>query len=181
APACRHPEFAGHAHALNLNVGRIAGGDWTSAVPAWCTLDIRMGLFPGQDMASAKAEIEATILEAAKAQSFLKTNPPTIVYHGFHAEGYALADDRTPGAQAAIAALATAHETVIGTPLERRPSTATTDARFFGLYGAMPALVYGPTAEAIHGFNERVDLESLRRATQTIALFVSSWCGLEPV
>jgi len=178
-PDRRHPEYAAHTHALNLNVGKIAGGDWTSSVPAWCTLDIRMGLFPGQDLATAKAEIEATLREAARSQAFLRSNPPEVVYHGFQAEGYALSDDRSPRAKAAIGALASAHHAVLGTSLESRPSTATTDARFFGLYAETPALVYGPTAEAIHGFNERVDLESLRRVTQTTALFVAEWCGLE--
>ncbi|MFD2856207.1 M20/M25/M40 family metallo-hydrolase [Seohaeicola zhoushanensis] len=40
-------------HPLNLNVGKIQGGDWTSSVPAWCVFDVRMGLYPGQDMAAA--------------------------------------------------------------------------------------------------------------------------------
>ena len=57
--------------------------------------------------------------------------------------------------------------------------TATTDARFFGLYADTPALVYGPVSEAIHGFNERVELESMRRVTQATALFIANWCGLE--
>lgn len=178
-PTKRHSEYADHSHALNLNIGQIAGGDWTSSVPAWCTLDIRMGLFPGQDMEAAKAEVEAVILEAAKDQPFLRSNPPEVVYHGFQAEGYALADDTSSHAKAAINMLEAAHETVLGNPMQRRPSTATTDARFFGLYASTPTLVYGPTAQAIHGFNECVDLETVRRVTQTTALFIAEWCGLE--
>ena len=46
--------------------------------------------------------------------------------------------------------------------------------------GIAIALVYGPRAEGIHGFNERVDLDSMRRVTQATALFVAEWCGLEP-
>jgi acetylornithine deacetylase len=45
----------------------------------------------------------------------------------------------------------------------------------------MPCLVYGPLSEAIHGFDERVSLPSLKRVTQTIALFIAEWCGLEPL
>jgi len=63
--------------------------------------------------------------------------------------------------------------------LQTAAITATTDARFPGLYAATPALVYGPKADAIHGFNERVELESVRRVTQSIALFIAGWCGLE--
>ncbi len=76
-------------HALNLNVGKIEGGDWTSSVPAWSVFDVRMAIFPGQSIDAAKAEIERIVLKAAKQNEFLRQSPPDIVYHGFHAEGYA--------------------------------------------------------------------------------------------
>jgi acetylornithine deacetylase len=64
--------------------------------------------------------------------------------------------------------------------MEERALTGTTDARFFGLYAKMPALVYGPIAENIHGFDERVDLQSCKDVTKAIALFIADWCGLRP-
>ena len=94
---------------------------------------------------------------------------------------YALAQDRSPTASAAIRTLEGAHLAVTGAELIRAPITATTDARFFGLYADTPALVYGPRAEAIHGFNERVELESVRRVTQATALLIADWCGLEVI
>lgn len=180
-PEGRHAEFDHLHHPLNLNVGKFEGGDWTSSVPAWCVFDVRMGLYPGQDIAEAKREIEAVLTEAAQASDFLRNNRPEVVYHGFQAEGYALADDDSAGAMQAIGALEGAHATVSGATLDRLAVTATTDARFFGLYADTPALVYGPRAEAIHGFNERVELESMRRVTQATALFIADWCGLEPL
>lgn len=177
----RSLEYAHMDHALNLNIGRIEGGDWTSSVPAWCVFDVRMAIFPGQSIEAAKAEIEEVLTEAARQNDFLKSALPEIVYHGFHAEGYALSRDKSASATAAIGALEAAHGAVTGGALERAAITATTDARFFGLYADTPALVYGPRAEAIHGFNERVDLESMRRVTQATALFIARWCGLEPV
>ena len=181
APNRRHADYAHHDHALNLNIGRIQGGDWTSSVPAWCVFDVRMGLFPGQDMGEAKTEIEAVIQDAARENAFLKNSLPEIVWHGFQAEGYALSEDKSAKATAAIAALDTAHNAVTGGALDRLAITATTDARFFGLYADTPALVYGPRAEAIHGFNERVELESMRRVTQATALFIADWCGVEEI
>lgn len=177
----RHTEYEHVHHPLNLNVGKIVGGDWASSVPAWCVFDVRMGLFPGQDIETAKAEIEATLHDAARQSDYLRNNMPEIVYHGFHAEGYALSEDTNPGTAQAIDALEGAHGVVTNEALDRLSITATTDARFFGLYADTPALVYGPRADAIHGFNERVDLESVRRVTQTTALFIANWCGLEPV
>lgn len=177
----KHRHYADVHHPLNLNVAKIAGGDWTSSVPAWCVFDVRMGLYPGQDMAAAKAEIEAVLVEAAQDSDFLRNSLPQIIYHGFQAEGYALADDSSATALQVIAALEDAHHTVTGNALDHLAITATTDARFFGLYADTPALVYGPRAEAIHGFNERVELESMRRVTQATALFIAQWCGLEAI
>ncbi len=177
----KHPLYHHLDHPLNLNIGRIEGGDWPSSVPAWCCFDVRMAVYPGQDLDAARAELEDCIYGAAKQDPFLSKNQPEIVYHGFLAEGYALMDHDIPDAGQAIATLESAHKTVTGDALESLAVTATTDARFFGLYANIPALVYGPHAEAIHGFNERVDLESTRRVTQSIALFIAGWCGLEEI
>jgi acetylornithine deacetylase len=172
-PPQRHALYAEHAHPINLNIGKIAGGDWASSVPAWCVFDARIALYPGQGIAEAKREIEAVIRDAARANRFLANAPPEIVYNGFEAEGYVLARDAD-----ATATLRRAHERSTGAPLAENAFTGTTDARFFGLYAGIPALVYGPKSEAIHGFDERVDLASLRHVTQAIALFIAEWCGL---
>lgn len=175
----RHADYAHMDHALNLNVGKFEGGDWTSSVPAWSTFDVRMAIFPGQSIDATKAEIEQVIFDAASDNDFLRNSLPEIVYHGFHAEGYALSQDSSTKAASAIKMLDQAHQTATGEALMREAITATTDARFFGLYADTPALVYGPRAEAIHGFNERVELESMRRVTKATALFIADWCGTE--
>jgi len=169
-----YPPFEQVEHPINLNIGKIAGGDWPSSVPAWCSFDVRIAIYPGQSIEAAKREIEQTILAAARQNRFLDNYPPAIVYHGFEAEGYVLT-----GAEEPVAKLGDAHRAVFGRALEERAVTFTTDARFFVLYAGIPALVYGPNSEAIHGFDERVDLESVRRITQAMTLFIADWCGLE--
>ena len=171
-----YPDYAGHHHPINLNVGKIAGGDWASSVPSWCVFDVRVAIYPGDDLAARTAEIEACLHDAARADAFLRNAPPQITYNGFLAEGYELRD-----ADEAIAVLSGAHQAAYGEALEQIASTATTDARFFGLYADTPGLVYGPRSESIHGFDERVNLESVRRNTQAIALFIADWCGLGTV
>ncbi|MEX2649781.1 MAG: ArgE/DapE family deacylase [Alphaproteobacteria bacterium] len=169
-----HALWAKHDHPINLNVGKIQGGDWASSVPAWVRFDARVSVFPGQSLKEARQEIEDCVRSAAAGNRFLANNPPEVVFDGFQAEGYVL----EPGGEAE-ATLRAAHRTVYGAEPEERVSTGTTDARFFGLYQGIPAMVYGPSADSIHGFNERVSLESMRRNTQAIALFVADWCGLE--
>ena len=155
-------------------MGRIQGGDWASSVPAWCVFDLRVGTYPGDDLAKRREEIADCIADCAGRDSFMRNSPPAITYNGFLAEGYVL-----EGAEDAEAVLASAHESAYGRPLETAATTATTDARFFGLYADTPAMVYGPESQGIHGFDERVSVESVRRNTQAIALFIAQWCGLE--
>jgi acetylornithine deacetylase len=59
--------------------------------------------------------------------------------------------------------------------------TALTDTRFYGLYYDIPAFCIGPKAQNIHGFDERVELASVRDLTVILALFIAQWCGLNPV
>ncbi|MEO8558667.1 MAG: ArgE/DapE family deacylase [Rhodospirillales bacterium] len=168
--------FADHHHPINFNVGKIAGGDWASSVPAWCEFDMRVGTFPDQDLAEARREIEACIKQAANKDPFLRNMAPEIVYNGFQAEGFVL-----KGAEEPLKVLDSAHRAIFGAALKPVASTGTADARFFGLYADIPAIVYGPVAENIHGFDERVDLQSTLKVTQAMAVFIADWCGVEPI
>lgn len=176
ADAKHHPLFGGHHHPLNLNIGKIEGGDWASSVPAWCKIDCRIAILPGRSAAEAARAIEKCVADFARDDTFLANNPPEVVFNGFFAEGYEL--ERGSDAELALAA---AHQTVTGSPLEDRLVTAYLDARVYALYGKMPVLNYGCIAEGYHGFDERVNLDSVQRTTAVIAQFIADWCGLEPL
>jgi len=170
----RYPRFAEEDHPINFNVGQIAGGDWTSSVPAWCSLDCRIAIYPGDDPADRACALERCLREAAQAHPFLANNPPEVAYTGFFARGYEL-DEGTEAEDV----LHRAHAASAGTDLASYIMPAYLDGRVFAIYGGRPCLVYGPVAEAVHGFDERVSLASTRRVTGAIALFIAEWCGLE--
>ena len=169
-----HPVYKNHPHPIRFNIGEITGGEWTSSVPAAATLHVRCSVLPGWSLAEARAEIEACVRKAALADAYLSNNPPRIEYHGHMAEGYVLEN-----AAVQETVLADSHRAVFGTALEEEVTSAATDARFFGLYQGTPAIVYGPISENAHGFDERVDLDSVRAVTKTMALFLADWCGIE--
>jgi acetylornithine deacetylase len=171
-----HPDFADFEKPINVNVGKIAGGDWASSVPAWCTFDVRTGLYPGEDAREGAREIEDFIRQAAGSHPFLSNNPPTVEFNGFMAQGYIL----DPGSQAEQA-LGKAHGAVFRSELQAVTSLAYLDARVFALYDDTPCLVYGPVSDNIHGFDERVSIASIERITATIAVFIANWCGLEKI
>ena len=98
AEKTRHRHFDTEEHPLNLNIGKIEGGDWASSVPAWCKLSCRMAIYPGTAAADAAREIEAAVQAFSRGDRFLANNPPRVVFNGFFAEGYELPRDPTRSA-----------------------------------------------------------------------------------
>jgi acetylornithine deacetylase len=166
--------FGAIKNPIKFNVGIIKGGDWASSTPAWCELDCRLGLLPGSTPAEAMKGIEQCLAEAQKNDSFLSSNPAELVWSGFQADPSIC----EPGS-AAEAALAAVHERVFEKKLEDRMSTAVNDTRYYAVDYGIPALCYGPYGVGPHAFDERVDLDSVRKTTLSIALFVAQWCGLK--
>jgi len=171
-----HRYFEELDHPINFNVGKIAGGDWASSVPAWCEFDCRIALYPGIKAADAAREIEDHLRRVSDGIPFLANNPPQVIFNGFFAEGYVLEEGTE-----AEETLARAHMSSYAKPLESFVTPGYLDGRVFVIYGETPCLVYGPYSEAIHGFDERVKLSSVKRVTGTIALFIAEWCGLEEI
>ncbi|MBP2299152.1 M20 family metallopeptidase [Azospirillum picis] len=175
-PDCRHSAFCGHRHPLNINLGRIEGGEWPSSVPTRCTLDLRLGFFPGQEPEAVRAEVAQAVAEACDGDPLLAGVQVELQWNGFQAAGC----DIDP-AHPLVTLLADSHRAVRGGEPERVALTCTTDARFFALYGDTPATCYGPEATRIHGIDESVSLDSLRDVTRVLALFIAGWCGLERI
>ncbi|MGJ4928361.1 ArgE/DapE family deacylase [Bradyrhizobium sp. HKCCYLS2038] len=165
--------FAAVKNPIKFNVGIIKGGDWASSTPAWCDLDCRLGVLPGETPAQAMAGIEECLAKAQAEDSFLSENPVELVWSGFRADPAVC----EPGS-AAEAALADVHARVFDKPLEVRLSTAVNDTRYYTVDYGIPALCYGPYGIGPHAFDERVDLDSVRKTTLSIAMFVAQWCGL---
>ena len=172
--ANKAPSFADVDYPVKFVFTKIQGGEWPSSTPSRCTFDVRIGIYPEWNVADCQREIEATIREAAAQNPVLQQFPPTVRWHGFLSPGYVLPENTD-----VEAALAEAHEAVRCAPLTSHKGTALTDSRFYGLYQNTPALVYGANTKNSHSFDEAVELESLRRVTKVLALFVAEWCGLE--
>lgn len=173
AERSEHRYFEDLEHPINFNIGKIVGGDWPSSVPAWCEIEVRAATYPGVGADRAWAQIEQCLDRTAEKLDGVK---PMARRTGFYAEGYV-----QPEGSEAEQVLERAHRVAFGAPLESFTTPGYLDARVFTLYGNMPTLVYGPRSEAIHGFDERVHVESVRNITKSVALFIAEWCGVEPV
>lgn len=169
-----HRHFEHLEHPINFNIGKIAGGDWPSTVPPWCEFDVRAAIYPGTSADDARAQIEECIAAATRSDPRLAKAQPTLSFNGFYAEGYVLEEGSD-----AENVLRDCHRIAFDADLEAFTTPGYLDARVFVIYGGMPTLVYGPLSKDIHGFDERVHLESVRLITKTIALFIADWCGVE--
>jgi acetylornithine deacetylase len=168
--------FEDAAHPINLNIGRIEGGDWGSSVPCWCRFQCRLAIYPGVSAQDAAREVESWIGAFSRQDRYLANNPPRVTFNGFYAEGYVL----EPGSEAE-AVLGRAHQAATGAPLESFMTAGYLDTRVHALYDRIPALCYGPISKNIHAFDEAVSVSSLRRITVAMALFIAEWCGVEAV
>jgi acetylornithine deacetylase len=74
-----------------------------------------------------------------------------------------------------------AHREMAGTEPQETLLPAVTDCRFYGRYYDIPSLAYGPASTDGHGFDEFVELDSLKEATIVIARFIGEWCGVTPL
>jgi len=173
--AARHPLYVDHPRPIICNVGTIDGGTWPSSVPAECVVRVRLGVYPGQRLADARAEFEDVLRRVihAEADAWLMAHPPVVEWIGFQADGCVF-DTETEFART----LASAHAAVTGQPLGYRVQASTNDMRFFNLYYGIPSTTYGPIASGAHAPDESVELDSIRQTARVYTRFVHAWCGL---
>jgi acetylornithine deacetylase len=170
----QHRYFEDLDHPINLNVGKINGGDWGSSVPAWCELDLRIAIYPGITADEAWSELSEAVVNIREDSNGHPLHAE-VTRTGFYAEGYVLEEGSD-----AENVLKNSHRTAFdGQELQSFTTPGYLDGRVFVQYAGIPALVYGPISRAIHGHDECVDIESVRRITKSIALFIAEWCGVE--
>jgi acetylornithine deacetylase len=159
-----------------LTIGTINGGDWIASIPSDCVAEGRIGFYPGEDPKVRAAEFEV-FLERRQAEdpAFAGEALVKLTWVGVMHAGYELAEGSD--AEASLrAAHALAHDRC---ELQSYVMACYLDAAVFSVHGRIPALVYGPIAENIHGIDERVSLSSLKRVTKALALFAADWCGIQ--
>jgi acetylornithine deacetylase len=163
------PPYDLFTHPINLNVGTIRGGDWASTVPGECETGYRIAMYPDTSIDEVKARVESVVAEATSDQP----GSAQVRYNGFSSRGYDIADDHP-----LVTSLARSFAAQAGSPPVLVSTTGTTDAAVFGNVAGIPAVCFGPYAEAAHGVGERVYLPSVVQTAQVLGLFVRDWCGL---
>ena len=168
-----HPAFFGVNHPVNVNFGTVQGGEWNSSVPTRAKIGLRVGIMMGNTARQVKADIERIVAEAAQDER-LRGAKVALEFSGFMADPCVF-DQQAPIVQMVRRNFAETN----GHELRDYAASGLTDGRFFTLYQGTPVACFGPDADAIHGIDESVGLESFHATTRTIALTMAEWCGVE--
>jgi len=167
------PLFGDNPLPYPLSIGTIRAGDWASSVPDLLVAEGRLGVRLGEEPAAARAELEAVVAEAARADPWLRDNPVAVTW---------------PGGQFASGGIAAGHP-LIGemgqairdaegrdAPLGAAPYGS--DLRLYSGIGGIPTLHYGPgDVRFAHAPREQVAIEELLRSTRSLALLAARRCG----
>ena len=170
----RCPPYDEVDHPYNLNIGKIAGGNWSSSVPAHAELEGRIGFPITLSTGEIIARVRQCVERAGNELPAFRDIKPSVQFYGLRSEGH-LVDLRHPG----IECLTRCHREVTGQEIDHYLSTCTTDLRAFHVHDGTNGTCYGPIAKNIHGADERVNLESVLLTLKTYAMFISRWCELE--
>ena len=172
-----HPWFSRIPNPVKFNPGKIAGGDWASSTPAWCEVDCRIAVLPGMPLAAFREELTGVVMAAARQDPFLAdksarrssgtASRPTTTCWSRAPTSRRQCAPRTGRCTAAIRAKSSCRPSPIAAS-----TAATTVSR---------ASRYGASGTGNHGFDESVDLASIKTLTLTLAIFIADWCGTRPV
>lgn len=168
----RPREYQHISHPINFNLGMIEGGDWPSSVPQQAKMRVRVAFYPSQSPAEVRRQINEQIVRECQKRDGVSVN---VTFRGHSAEGYCASPSDF------FTQLRDAHAGVMGERPRDLAATATTDSRFFHIYGRMPATCYGPIGGNFHGADEWVDIQSILDVALVLSLFVSGWCGIREV
>lgn len=175
----RHPLFPNGK--FSLLPGVIHGSPYGIDVPFFLSEQARIEycvmFHPGDDCATAKAEIERQIDLAAQMDPWLREHPPVVEWK-LEWEPYVL-DPEHP----ALPMLERAHERAVqGTRLEgparRHGFAGVCDATWYEAAG-VPSIIYGPgDLRLAHAADEFVEVDEVVAACKAFALLAMDWCGV---
>ncbi len=158
-----------------LSIGTVRAGDWASSVPDLCVAEGRYGVAIGEDVESARAELEEAVADVCAGDPWLAEHPVVVEWWGgqFASGRIDAGSDLPDVVSAAHVAAGGAAPEVYGAPYG-------SDLRLLAAAG-IPTVQYGPGDVALaHGPHESVAIDEVVHAARTLALVVLDVCGVRP-
>lgn len=159
------PEFRCWNRPIQLNVGRIAGGEWPGAVPSCCVVEGNLGFLPRYTVRHVMGIIESR-LAAMPLQGISHLE---VSYPGVRAEGYvcpSTAEVVQDMCQAVTAAGCEQTETFAW--------NVSCDARLYATLLGLPTIIFGAgELQDAHSNHEHLAIPELARAMYALTHFLT--------
>ena len=168
-----HPLFRGIPNPVTLSIGTLHAGNWDSTVPEELTAEGRYGVWPGETLASARAQFYSALKRATRLDPWLRRKPPSVTWFGPQWE---------PAEISSNSWLARLVSSACKEALGRRPPlcgiASGTDMRLYTNVGRVPALVFGPgDVSTAHFSDESVELDEMVDACRVYATAAQGTVG----
>jgi acetylornithine deacetylase len=159
-----------------INVTKIAGGEFYSTVPERCEATLNVCYVPGEEDESGyggrvKAEIEARLRNIAALDPWLTLNEPTLRWAVDFPPAEISAGE--PIVRELVATVSSFGHTSRVLGLDTWDDTVTLIREV-----PMPAVSFGPGSnDQAHATDEWVSIEELSRCTEMMTRIATAWCG----
>jgi acetylornithine deacetylase len=152
--------------------GRVEAGSWASTVPATLTAEWRIGVAPGETVASVEAEFEERLAEVVADSEWLSVHPPDFDRFTIQFEPAEIDAD-----EPVVGALQTAMGAAGLDDAEPTGATYGADSRFY-VEAGIPTVLFGPgTIEQAHFPNETVHWPDVETARGVLAGTTRAFLG----
>jgi acetylornithine deacetylase len=166
-----HPLWKDTPQAVQLVITKAKSGDvrpngqLSTPIDAWIELVIQT--YPGEDMPRVFEEFKTFVYERFSNPDMLSME---LEYH------HCLSSDQHRDAGAGIEVLRK-HALTHTDKAQVCGAMFSCDLFAFTKYGDMPAAVFGPIGERLHGPDEWVSIGSMEKVTLAVRDFIIEWCG----
>ena len=166
------PLMAGYLIPYPLSVGTVRAGDWPSSVPDLLVAEGRLGVALGEDVVSARRELEQCVAAVCADDPWLSAHPVQVEWSGGQ-----FAPGQLPVDSPLLAQVSAAHTALHGDVPAVHGAPYGSDLRLL-TGGGIPTLHYGPgNVRDAHAPDESVPVDELVTVTQTLVLLVAELCG----
>ncbi|MFA1820167.1 ArgE/DapE family deacylase [Virgibacillus oceani] len=142
-------------------------------VPDHCIIDFDLKYLPTENSSDVRKEFEEHIHNVCQSDEWLKANPPKIEWE--------LYDLHFPAVNTSLdhklVKFIEDSQSQLNVKTNFGGFVAVSDAAFYS-GNNIPAVIYGPIGERLHGPDENVDVESIFEVTKVLILTVLQWYGV---
>lgn len=186
ASRCRNYSHPLAAPGLNtINPGVILGGAGKdrygnpavltnpAIIPDLVTIDLDYEYLPNENIETVKSEFEDFVYHFCQTDSWLRDNPIKIQW-GYR--GVSLPPVNTPEDHPLVESLAANHTELLKKKPQIKCFEAFSDGSRYAEKKIAP-VIYGPTGDGLHGYDEYVEIDSLIDTVKVIGATIIDICG----